>query len=93
MADKALELKLLELSAAMIQHCQALKGVTSMLEQGNVDAAISRLDCAVTALHAVVRGQCVGSTMACPNCGTEQDVVAWVDDKTCDHCGATLEQL
>src|SRR5947209_1581605 len=84
-------LKLLELQAGVIQHCQALKAVSNLLSTSKIAAAVARLDSAVAALHALVRGQCVGQSLECPQCGTAQDVVAWVDDGTCDHCGARLE--
>jgi hypothetical protein len=84
-------LKLLELQCGVIQHCAALGAVTELLGDGQTGAAVARLDQAVSALHALVRGQAVGQTMACPACGSQQAVVAWVDDGRCDHCGAALE--
>lgn len=81
----------LELQLAVIQHCQALKAITELLERDQKTAAVARLDGAVAALHAVVRGQCAGKTMKCPACGTEQDVVAWVDDRKCNICGEELD--
>jgi hypothetical protein len=84
-------LKLLELQLAVIQHCNALRAVADFLDAGNLDAATARLDGAVAALKAVVRGQSVGVTMACPACGSQQGVVAWVDDGRCDHCGGELK--
>jgi hypothetical protein len=84
-------LLLLELRMASIQHCTALRSVILLLEQGKTEAAIARLEGAVASLHATVRSQCAGQKMACPNCGSEQDVVAWVDDGKCDICGEALE--
>lgn len=84
-------LLLLELRLATMAHCAALKAVTTFLAEGKTEAAIARLDQTVTALHAVVRGQCAGMKMECPRCGTSQDVVAWVDDGKCDHCGGDLK--
>lgn len=89
--DKHMVLKFLELQCAVIQHCQALKAVTQMLLDDQKAAAVARLDGAVTALQATVRGQCIGQTMNCPACGSEQDVVAWVDDRKCHVCGEELE--
>jgi hypothetical protein len=91
--DKDTVLKLVDLQCAVIQHCSALKATTEFLSSGKKEAAIGRLDSAVTALLAVVRGQCAGMKMACPKCGTEQNVVAWVDDKECSNCGGPLEVL
>lgn len=73
-------MNLIELQCAIIAHCAALKAVTQLLLNGKKDAAVARLDGAVTALAAAVRGQCAGVSMKCPNCGSEQNVVAWVDD-------------
>jgi hypothetical protein len=81
----------LELQIGVAQHCASLKAVIRFLEAGQREAAIARLDQAVHALHALVRGQCAGQTMKCPACGSEQDVVAWVDEGTCDACGEALE--
>lgn len=90
-SDENTAIKLLELQCAVMQHCQALRAVTNLLIEGKKDAAVARLDQATAAFSAVVRGQCVGVTMKCPACGSEQDVVAWVDDHNCHNCGTTLE--
>lgn len=84
-------IKFVELQCAVLSHCQALKAVTSLLIEGRIEAAVARLDGAVAAMQAVVRGQCAGESMKCPDCGSEQDVVAWVDDKKCNVCGADLQ--
>lgn len=89
--DPNVVIQLVELRAATIAHAGALKAAIRLLEEGNVPAATARLEGAVTALHATIRGQCAGQTMACPACGTEQDVVAWVDDGSCRDCGGPLE--
>lgn len=84
-------LKLLELRLGVIQHSQALKAVAQLLGEGKTQAAVARLDDAVTALHALVRGQTAGQTLKCPHCGSDQNVVAWVDDGACRECGGVLE--
>jgi hypothetical protein len=84
-------ISLIELRCGIVQHAAALKAVTQLLSDGKKEAAISRLDSAVTALHALVRGQCAGQKMKCPACGSEQDVVAWVDDGRCSECGGELK--
>ena len=84
-------LKLLELQLGVIAHCQSLKAVTQLLIDGKTEAAVARLDGAVSTMHALVRGQCAGQAMKCPKCATEQDVVAWVDDGRCNECGEALE--
>jgi hypothetical protein len=81
---------LLELQLAVMAHCQSLKAVTRLLIEGRKEAAVARLDGAVTSFQATIRGQCAGVTMKCLGCGSEQDVVAWVDDGMCNACGATL---
>lgn len=83
--------KMLELRMGIIQHTQALKAVVQLLSQDKKQAAVARLDNAVTALHALVRGQCSGQTMECPHCKSPQDVIAWVDDGMCRECGELLE--
>lgn len=88
--DQPTSLKLLELQCAVIQHCAALKAVVDLMVEEKYPIATARLDQAVSALHAVVRGQAIGQTMQCPKCGTDQDVVAWVDEKICQHCGEEL---
>lgn len=85
-------LKLIELQLATITHCKALKEVTSLMVAEKYDAAIARLDGAVMVLEATIRGQCAGVTMKCPACQSEQDVVAWVDDKQCRNCGGDLAE-
>lgn len=84
-------LKLLELQCATIAHCAALREVADLLTAGNKDAAVARLDGAVAALHATIRGQAAGVTRACSACGHSQSVVEWVDDGRCDNCGEPLE--
>ena len=81
----------LELQMGIIQHCQAMRSIVELLERDQTAAAIARLDGAVAALHALVRGQCAGKTMECPACKSSQDVVAWVDDGRCNNCGEVLE--
>ncbi len=83
--------ELLELQLAVLQHCNALGAVTHFLEQGKTDAAIARLDAAISAFQSIIRGQCIGQTKACPICGTTQEVVAWVDSGTCNYCGHELK--
>ena len=83
-------LKLVELQCGIIQHMAALKAVTQFLIDGKKEAAVARLDQAVTAIGALVRGQAVGITAKCPSCESEQAVVAWVDDGKCRECGAAL---
>jgi hypothetical protein len=90
-ADQSETLSLLELRCGIIQHCAALKAVASFLSENKREAAVARLDQAIAALHALVRGECTGMTMNCPNCGEAENVVAWVDSGLCSHCGGKLE--
>lgn len=83
-------MKFVELQLGVMQHFQSLKQVTGMLATGNTSQAISRLDQAVSALGALVRGQSVGVTMPCPKCGAEQDAKAWTDDHECSSCCGPL---
>lgn len=80
----------LELKRGIEQHCLALRATISLLEADKKPAAIARLEGAVSALEAVVRGQCAGLTMPCPTCQQPQNVTAWVDAHKCDACGSEL---
>jgi hypothetical protein len=63
------------------------------------DAADDYTDQGFDQLDAHRRGECEDQCpycdddgpMACPACGSQQDVAAWVDDGKCDHCGAALK--
>ncbi len=77
---------LLELRLAVMQHCTALKFVAEYMAQDKKELATSRLDQAVHALEAVVRGTAVGVTMPCPGCGEEQDITAWLEHRECSAC-------
>jgi hypothetical protein len=83
-------LKLVEMRLAIMQHCRAMKAIITFLEQGNVTAAIARLDQATKALDAALRGTEVGEILPCFKCGHEQAVLAWVDNKVCERCGAEI---
>jgi 16S rRNA U516 pseudouridylate synthase RsuA-like enzyme len=82
---------LLELQCGIIQHTAALKAVGQLLAEDKKAAAVARLDQATAGLLALVRGQAAGVKMKCPNCGSEQDVVQWVDSGLCSDCGGILK--
>lgn len=79
-------LALLELQLALLHHCAAL------LERGKDKAAWARVEGAVSALHAAVRGQAIGKAFPCPSCGKRSAIVRWAENESCcPKCGHFVE--
>lgn len=83
----------LELQLTMMQHTTALKSIIGLLEAGNIQGAIAKLDGAVSVLHAAVRSQAIGKTYKCLQCDHEQDVIQWIDEKKCELCGEEIDPM
>lgn len=81
-------LKLIELQCAVIAHCTALRHVIALWQDGKIDAAIARLEGAVTALDATSRGQVAGVSMKCDVCGESSALVDWAVEGVCPKCNA-----
>jgi len=76
-----------ELRLLIIKHCIAIKEVVRLWGDGNIDAAVARLEGAATEMEVASRNQQIGIESRCAVCGESSPALDWIDNQCrCPKC-------